>query len=52
MISIDAREIIEDIQRSYYLHPEDIEFREANPRSKETRRQLDNIRQIEGILDL
>jgi len=48
----NAQDIIEDIQRSYFLHPVDIRSRENGPDSNETKRQLQTIRRLGGTLDL
>ena len=48
----ESRQLIESIQRSYYLHPEDIEAREKDPNGKETKRNEETIKQLEGMLEL
>jgi hypothetical protein len=50
--SAEARRVIESIQRQYYLHPDDLAFREQNPETAEAHRQLGMIRRFEGALDL
>jgi hypothetical protein len=47
-----AREIIEDIQRSYCLHPEDLLFRETQPDSPEAKWQLNRIKRDKGYLEM
>lgn len=49
---LSARELIEEIQREVFLHEEDLAFREQNPDTKETKRQLQTIRRLEGTLEL
>ena len=44
--------IIADIQRNYYLHPDDITYRKENPTTSETRRQLEGIQRLERTLDM
>jgi len=48
----EARHVIEEIQRLYYLHPEDVLVRSENPESFETNRQTRGIKRLEGTLDL
>lgn len=48
----EAHHVIEEIQRLYYLHPDDILFRQQNPQSPETYRQEKGIKRLEGTLDL
>lgn len=48
----EARSVIEDIQRSYYLHPDDIAIRESDPEGPETKRQEETMKDREGMLEL
>jgi hypothetical protein len=48
----EAYRVVEEIQKLYYLHPDDILFRQQNPRSPETYRQDKGIKRLEGTLDL
>ena len=51
-ITDEARSVIEAIQRSYYLHADDIAAREHDPQGPETNRQEETIKDREGILEL
>jgi len=48
----EAGSVIEEIQRSYYLHPDDITARENDPEGAETKRQQETIKDREGMLEL
>ena len=48
----EARALIEDIQRSYYLHPDDIATWENDLEGAETKRQEETIKDRERILEL
>jgi len=48
----DADGVIKSIQRSYYLHAEDIAMRENDPEGVETKRQEEMLKSLEAILAL
>ena len=48
----DAEGVIKSIQRSYYLHAEDIAMREKDPEGIETKRQEEMLKSLEAILAL
>jgi len=45
-------EVLVDIQRAYYLHPDDIKWRAKHPNDPRTKRELESIKRLEGVLDL
>jgi hypothetical protein len=45
-------QVIQAIQRSYYLHPDDIAARSRDPDGMETCRQEETIKDRENILEL
>jgi hypothetical protein len=52
MNSVEACQVIKEIQRLYYLHDDDILYRTNNPTSPETNRQIQGINRLERTLDL
>ena len=48
----DKNEVIASIQRNYFLHPDDIAKRQADPDGMESLRQEQTITRYEGMLDL
>jgi len=51
MTTVEQR-VIENIQRNYFLHPDDIALRESNPDSFEAQRQQLTIDRQERMLEL
>ena len=47
-----AKAVIEDIQKGYSLHRDDVDFRRANPDSDKSKRQKAWIERFENMLDL
>lgn len=47
-----ARQVIEEIQWSKYLHPDDVAARERDPDGADTKRHEGTIKELEGALEL